>query len=310
MSGAGLTLQVDGRAAYAYTGGKPFDATLPCVVFLHGACHDHSVWTLLARWFAHHGYGVLAVDLPGHSRSAGPLLPDIQAHAQWLLALLDAAGVQRAALVGHSMGSLIALQAAGQAPERVSHLALLGTAVPMKVSDTLLATARQDPLAGMKMVNTWSISSTASKPGFPSPGNWLHGGSLALMRRVQAAGKATGQATGKSAAQSVAQSAAQSPNRAGSKDASPHANVFSHGFEICNAYSAGLEAAARVRCPVTCILGRADQMTPPRAASALAQALNAKTVVLESGHHLMAEVPEALGAALRLALVSTHLASA
>jgi pimeloyl-ACP methyl ester carboxylesterase len=272
--GAGLTLQVEGRTAYAYTGGKPFDATLPCVVFLHGACHDHSVWTLLARWFAHHGHSVLAVDLPGHARSAGPLLPDVQAHADWLLALLDAAGVQRAALVGHSMGSLIALEAAGRAPERCSHLALLATAYPMKVSDALLTTARQDPLAAMKMVNTWSISSTASKPGFPSPGNWLHGGSLTLMRRVQAAGQG--------------------------------ANVFLHGFEVCNAYAAGLEAAARARCPVTCILGHADQMTPPRAAKALATALSAKTVMLDSGHLLMAEAPDAVCQALRTALaVST-----
>ena len=46
--------------AYAYAGGKPFDAGLPCVVFIHGAMNDHSVWTLLARWFAHHGHSVLA----------------------------------------------------------------------------------------------------------------------------------------------------------------------------------------------------------------------------------------------------------
>src|SRR5688572_30211924 len=98
--------------SYAYTGGKPFDPALPCVVFIHGALHDHSVWTLLARWFAHHGFGVLAVDLPGHGRSAPPVAQSIEALADWTLSLLDAARVQRAALVGHSMGSLIALEAA------------------------------------------------------------------------------------------------------------------------------------------------------------------------------------------------------
>ena len=67
-----MRLTVNGREAYAYTGGKPFDPALPCIVFIHGALNDHSVWTLLARWFAHHGFGVLAVDLPGHMRSAGP----------------------------------------------------------------------------------------------------------------------------------------------------------------------------------------------------------------------------------------------
>ena len=265
-----MKIVVDGREAYAYTGGKPFDPALPCVVFLHGACNDHSVWTLLARWFAHHGHAVLAPDLPGHLRSAGPLLPDVEAHARWVLALLDAAGVREAALVGHSMGSLIALEAASQAPGRITRLVMIGTAYPMKVSDALLATARDDPLAAMKMVNAWSISSLATKPGFPSPGSWLHGGALALMRRVQAGGRG--------------------------------ANVFLHGFDVCNRYAGGMDAAARVRCPVTFVLGSADQMTPPRATRELAQALKAQVVQVPSGHHQLAETPDATLAAVRAAL--------
>ena len=60
-------------------------------MFIHGALHDHSVWTLLARWFANHGFGVLALDLPGHGRSSGPPQPSVEATADWLLALLNAA---------------------------------------------------------------------------------------------------------------------------------------------------------------------------------------------------------------------------
>ena len=272
-----MKLNVNGpngpRWAYAYTGGKPFDATLPCIVFLHGAGHDHSGFTLLARWFAHHDHAVLAVDLPGHMRSAGAgldLLPDVTAYAQWVLALLDAAGVRKAALVGHSMGSLIALEAAGLAPERVTRLVMIGTAFPMKVSDALLSTARDKPLAAMAMVNGWSISSLASKPGLPGPGSWLHGGNLALMRRVQAAGEG--------------------------------ANVFLHGFEVCNAYQGGLAAAARVRCPATLVLGRADMMTPPRGTRELATALKARVVMVDAGHHQMAEAPDATLAAVREAV--------
>ena len=59
---------------YAYTGGRPFDPAKPTVVFVHGAQHDHSVWILQSRYLAHHGYGVLALDLPGHMRSEGPPL--------------------------------------------------------------------------------------------------------------------------------------------------------------------------------------------------------------------------------------------
>ncbi|MBL8286602.1 MAG: alpha/beta hydrolase [Rubrivivax sp.] len=269
-----MKITVEGREAYAYTGGKPFDAALPCVVFLHGAANDHSGYTLLARWFAHHGFGVLAVDLPGHARSAGPAQPDVRGYAQWLLALLDSAGVRQAALVGHSMGSLIALEAAGLAPARVSRLVLIGTAYPMKVSDALLATARDKPLAAMAMVNGWSIATLATKPGFPGPGNWLHGSAMALMRRVQAAGTAN----------------------------DPGSNVFLHGFQVCNAYQGGMEAAARVACPVTMVLGRHDIMTPPRATRELAAALKARVVHVRSGHHPLAEAPDETLAAVREAL--------
>ncbi|MDO8418887.1 MAG: alpha/beta hydrolase [Rubrivivax sp.] len=265
-----MRLDVDGREAYAYTGGKPFDPALPCIVFLHGAGHDHSPWTLLARWFAHHGHGVLAVDLPGHLRSAGPPLPDVDALAAWVLALLDAAGVARAALVGHSMGSLIALEAAAKAPERCTQLVMLGTAYPMRVSEALLATARETPLRAMAMVNAWSVSTLATKPGFPSPGNWHHGSDLALRRRVQAG--------------------------------APGSNLFHHDFDLCHRYAGGMEAAARVRCPVTLILGRVDQMTPPRAANDIATALEARVVTVPGGHHMIIESPDATLAALRSAL--------
>ncbi len=264
--------------AYAYTGGKLFDATLPCVVFIHGALHDHSGWTLLARWFAHHGHSVLAVDLPGHGRSNGPVLGSIEALADWLLAVLAAAGVQRpgqATLVGHSMGSLIALEAAARAPALVASLALVGSTFPMKVSPALLDTARDAPLKAIDMVNALSISTLAAKPSFPGPGMWLHGSNRALMRRVLTGPNAAGPANG------------------------VEVNLFHHDFSVCDRYDNGLAAAAMLACPVTMIQGTMDQMTPPRSTRDFAAALKARVVSLPSGHHLMAEVPDGLLAALR-----------
>src|ERR1700733_13710076 len=103
-----MRILVNGSHTLVATGGKDFDSSLPAIVFLHGAGLDHSVWALLARAFAHHGFGVLAPDLPGHGRSAGPPLSSIAALADWTAALIDAAGVDAARLVGHSMGSLAA----------------------------------------------------------------------------------------------------------------------------------------------------------------------------------------------------------
>jgi pimeloyl-ACP methyl ester carboxylesterase len=265
-----MDLRVDGRGVYAYTGGKPFDPARPCIVFLHGALHDHSVWTLLARWAAHHGHAVLAVDEPGHGRSDGPPLASVEALAGWTLGLLDAAGARDAALVGHSMGSLVALEAAARAPERVRRLVMIATAYPMKVSEALLATGREAPLQAIDMVNAWSHSTTAGKPSYPGPGTWLQGANRALMQRMQALD-------------------------AGS-------NLFLHDFGVCDRYAHGLQAAARVRCPVHVILGERDQMAPPKAAREIAQALNAHVTMLPGGHSLMQEVPDAVLNALRTAL--------
>jgi pimeloyl-ACP methyl ester carboxylesterase len=268
--GADMNLLVNGRETYAYTGGKPFDPALPCVVFIHGALHDHGVWNLLARWFAHHGRSVLAVDLPGHMRSAGPPPADVESAADWVLSLLDAAGVQRAALAGHSMGSLIALEAASRAPERITHLAMLGTAYPMKVSAALLDTALADPARAIEMTVQFSHSMLAPKPGFPGPGTWLRGGARALMHQVLA------------------------------RQDDP--SLYHHDFSICDRYAGGLEAAARVRCPATLILGERDQMTPPKASTELAQTLKARVLKVPAGHALMAEAPEPVLNALRMAL--------
>jgi pimeloyl-ACP methyl ester carboxylesterase len=265
-----MKLSVQGRTAYAYTGGKLFDPTLPCVVFVHGAVGDHSVWTLLARWAAHHGHAVLAVDLPGHLRSDGPALTSVEAMADWLLALLDAAGVRRAVLAGHSMGSLVALQAAAQAPERAAGLLMFGSGVPMPVPQALLDLSLTDVGAAIERVVGFSFSTLAAKPSYPGPGVWLRGAARGLMHQVMRAGG--------------------------------DPRLFHTDFSACNAYAQGLEAAGRVRCPAALLLGASDQMTLPRAAQPVANALNARVHTVAAGHFLMQEAPDEVLNALRLEL--------
>jgi pimeloyl-ACP methyl ester carboxylesterase len=265
-----MKLAVQGREAYCYTGAKPFDPALPCVVFVHGAMNDHGTFTLLARWFAHHGWGVLAPDLPGHMRSAGPALASVEAMADWLLALLDAAGVKHAALAGQSLGSLAALEAASRAPERVTRLVMLGTAVPMPVPAPLLDLGKTDVLAAIDRVVMYSFSTLAAKPSYPGPGVWLRGAARALMRQVLAHGR--------------------------------DPLLFHTDFSACNAYTQGLEAAAKLRCPAALVLGNADRMTLPKGAAAVAKALTATVHTVPAGHFLMQECPDGVLNALRKAL--------
>ncbi|HUX26727.1 MAG TPA: alpha/beta hydrolase [Burkholderiales bacterium] len=254
-----MQLKVNGKQAYAYTGGKTFDPALPTVIFCHGAQCDHSVWILQSRYLAHHGYGVLAVDLPGHGRSEGPPLARIEDLAAWVAALQDAAGVREAAIVGHSMGSLIALECAARRPERVAKIALLAIAYPMKVSDQLLdATKNDEPLA-QDMVNIWSHLAYAQYPNNPGPGFWIIGENLRLMQR-------------------------QKPG------------VMHVDFTACNAYAGGAVAAAKVSCPALFLLARRDAMTPVRGANDFAKSIaGAKITVIDgSGHNMMGEQPDAV----------------
>lgn len=258
-----MLLNVQGQEAYCYTGGKAFNPELPTVVFIHGAQHDHSVWILQTRYFAHHGFSVLAIDLPGHGRSKGSPLTSVEAIADWLLALLDAAGVQKAALTGHSMGSLIALETAFRAPERVTRLALVGTAYPMKVSDVLLEASLNEEQTAIDMVNIWSHSSIAHKPSCPGPGFSVMGGNQRLMQHISR----------------------RNP-----------AKVFHTDFSACNSYANGEAAAKAIACPTLLLLGSRDMMTPPKATATLTKAINgAKVVQIDHcGHNLMAEQPDAV----------------
>lgn len=250
---------------YCYTGGKPFDSTKPTVVFIHGVLNDHSVWILQSRYLANHGYNVLAVDLPGHCRSAGEAPSTVEEAADFIAALLDAAGVAKAALVGHSWGSLIALEAASRLKERVTHLVLVGTAYPMKVSPVLIETSLNDPMKAINMINVFSRSTLAAPPSALGPGTWVFGANTALNRRVLAS--------------------------------NTKVNVFHRGFVACDRYANGEQAMAAITCPVLFVLGEQDQMTQPRAAQPLiAQAkARGKTVqvaTLPVGHHQMTETPD------------------
>lgn len=260
-----MELTVNGAKTYCYTGGKPFDAARPTVVMIHGVLNDHSVWILQSRYLAHHGWNVLAVDLPGHCRSGGEAPASVEQAADFIAALLDAAGVARAALVGHSWGSLIALEAAARLKDRISHLVLVGTAYPMKVSPALLDASLNQPEQALKMINVFSRSTLAAPPSALGPGTWVYGASLALGRRVLRS--------------------------------NPQVNVFHRGFQACDRYANGEQAITQISCPVLFLLGSQDQMTMPKAARGLiSKAREAgKTVQVLSlpvGHHQMTEAPE------------------
>ncbi len=253
-----MDLVVDGKKAFAYTAAREPDPAKPTVVFVHGAGLDHSSFLLQSRYFAYHGRNVLAVDLPGHGRSEGAPLPSIERMAQWVLAVLKEASIASASVVGHSMGSLIALECAAQAPAAVERIALIGVAYPMKVGEAFLEAARRDDRAAFDMETIWGHSPQGALGANPHPGMWMYGDALARLERLAP-------------------------------------GVLYNDLRACNDYSGGEAAVARVQCPALFLLGRRDVMTPAKSGLALCAAMRqARSLVVESsGHMLMAEAPDA-----------------
>ncbi len=262
-----MRLELDGRQVFAATGGRAHQPKQKPIVFLHGAGMDHSVWALQSRWFAYHGANVVAVDLPGHGASVGPPLTDIGALADWTARLIGALGAERAALVGHSMGALIALETAARHPSLVAALALIGVAAKMPVHPDLIAAAQANSHVAVDMVSLWGLGPSAALGGNRAPGLWMLGGAERLLEK-----------------------------------AAP--GVLHADLAACNAYRTAAEAAKRVTCATTLILGERDMMTPAKAGRALAALVaGARTVVLAgAGHMLMVERPDEVLEALEASL--------
>jgi len=254
-----MIFEVAGKRAFAYTAAHELDPAKPTVVFVHGAGLDHSLFGLQSRYFGYHGRNVLALDLPAHGRSEGPPLADIQGMADWVSQAMQSLKIPKAAVVGHSMGSLVALELAARHPEQVERIALCAIAFPMKVSEPFLEAARANDYSAFDMDTIWGHAAHVPFAGNPNPGMWMYGDMLARLERLAP-------------------------------------GVLHAGLKACNDYASGLDSATKVKCPALFILGRRDVMTPLRSAQALRDKLsNGRAVEIPvSGHSLMVEAPDAV----------------
>ena len=252
-----MEITYQGATTFIQTAGFAIHPDKPSVCFVHGAGMDHAVWTLFVRWFARNGYNALAVDLRGHGRSGGEALTSVESMADWLLGLLATLGVKEVGLAGHSMGSLIALQAAATGGAAVRKLALLGFGYPMAVGAPLLDAARANDPVAVDMMTLWGHDFGAQIGGHQMPGLSI---STISKRRFESA----------------------------------RPGVLFADLNACHTYAAGAEAAAALSCPVSLILGERDRMTPVRGAREFAKTLPKASieVIPGCGHGMMEEKPE------------------
>ena len=251
-----MKVELEGRTVCLGTGSGGLDSARPAVVFVHGAGFDHSVWVMPSRYFARHGYQVIAPDLPAHGASDGPALTSIPQMAQWLHRLLQSLQISSATVVGHSMGSLVALCFAQAYPEATDKLVLLGASAPMPVGGVLLDAAQDDSPAAFAMANTWSHRHSGGLGASRTPGvsNFVSG--ARWLQRMQP-------------------------------------GVYHADLSACNEHDPQLPDPAPPCCVIN---GAADKMTPMRAGLALVDALQGQAYVQTasiagSGHSMLAERP-------------------
>ncbi|NQU59420.1 MAG: alpha/beta hydrolase [Rhodospirillales bacterium] len=259
-----MDIIVDGQKTHVATGGRDALAGEPVVILIHGSGMDRTVWQFQSRNIAFQGNCVLGVDLPGHGRSEGAPPETIAAMADWLGRFMDAAKVESATLIGHSMGSLIALDMAARFPERVDKLVLMGVAESMPVHPELLEAARQNLPLAPELIVFWGLGDKAKIGGHPQPGLWIHGANETLLKLSQA-------------------------------------GVLATDLAACDIYTDATSSARKIKCPTLFVLGRNDLMTPLNKGIALADMVEgSSTAIIErSGHMMMCERPNQVYDALK-----------
>ena len=258
---------IDGDRIFVSTGGVEHNPQQKTIVFVHGAGMDHTVWVLFNRFFARLGFNTVALDLPGHGKSSGEALASIELLAKWLGVFLDRTEIRQTALIGHSMGSLIAIEAASRQADKINNVILLGTACPMLVGEPLLSAARENKHAAIDMIMLYGHAYGSQLGGNPVAGVNIVNSSMRLLER--------------------------------SLDGSLYSDL-----NACNEYTTGLQAAAKIQAPVTLILGKEDKMTPPGAAQELISVLDSPVLeILDNcGHMMLSERPEQVHQAMVTAL--------
>jgi pimeloyl-ACP methyl ester carboxylesterase len=259
-----MKIVIGGKEVHVGTGGKPHQKGLPFVVFLHGAGNSHLTWISQTRAIAYDGYNVIAPDMPGHNLSKGDPIEGIEAQAAWYIELLSALDCEKAVLVGHSQGGLIAMEIAKQSPQLVAGIGFVATAAAIAVNDMLINMAENKQYRAISSMTSWGLGpqSHMHENTWPGASNVFMGIEVMELNKQEA---------------------------------------LPRDLKACAAYDKGLETASGLTVPTLCIFADKDKMTPVKFGKALAAVLpdNELHIIANSGHTIPHEKPREVNALLR-----------
>ena len=247
-----MKFTVNKKEVFASTGGRPFDKKKPLIIFIHGSGLSHITWVLQTRYFAFHGYSVLAIDLPGHGYSEGPALESIEEQGKWIADVIDSVGVKEASLVGHSQGCLVTLECTARNPNKIKTLSLMGGAGAIPMNPELLSLAENNDPKAVDLMMDWAHGPAGHFGGHPVPGLYHinTGGMLAKSRTIK--------------------------------------STLGVDFRACDNYKNGFEAAKKIKIPTLSILATGDKMCPVKEGKKLADLIEgSKVEIIDNCGHMM-----------------------
>ncbi|MEL6690019.1 MAG: alpha/beta hydrolase [Pseudomonadota bacterium] len=250
-----MKLDVQGHSTFASTGGRAFDPKGDVILFIHGSGQNHLGFMLQHRFLANRGWQAITPDFPGHGRSEGDPIASIEEMAVWLATFMDAAGIEKAHIAGHSQGALVAMELSAKFSDKVLSATFIASALGIPVNDYLLGLAKDREPKAIKAMMDWGHGPTGHVHDHTMPGasHMIYGSQLM---------------------------------------ASNVPGALYNDLNACNEYTAGAETAAAITCPTLCILSGQDKMTPIKAGRKLHAALGGELVEIpHAGHMSITEQP-------------------
>ena len=146
-------VDIDNQPLFYRLSANDLSGRRPPLLLIHGAGGAHMHWPASLRRLP--DWNVYAIDLPGHGKSAGPGRASIAAYCDVIYGFVQAMGLDRVVLAGHSMGGAIVQEFALHYPGRLAGMVLVGTGARLRVAPAILDGARSDFAATAQLIADW-----------------------------------------------------------------------------------------------------------------------------------------------------------
>ncbi len=148
---------VDGLKIAYWTNDDGWVEGRKVLFFVHGSGGDHTNWEYQYRDLDA-DFNTLAVDLPGHGQSEGKGEQEVIRYVEWMRKLIEALGLSKPVLIGHSLGAAVSLTFAVHYSSLISGIIPVGGGVKMPVNSLILDGIRKDTASVISLIVKFAVA--------------------------------------------------------------------------------------------------------------------------------------------------------